>query len=156
MSKTTGVSKTAPVIELNAGEQQDILNKLGRLTKKSLNVISKAVIATKVCGFCLDNKPRRKNLAGNCASCNGLGVVDDFERNKWGAEQILGRKLPMPKSIEMKLEDKRDKEELIKAFKGIHRADAEKMLAEMDRQLKNNMSRDVSILEVSDADEDED
>lgn len=150
MPKHLEAQKTAGIIEVGQEEQQKVLDELGTLTKKSIDVIRKAVIATKVCAFCVDGKSKKINKDGNCASCNGNGVVDDFDRNKWGAEQVLGRKLPMPKAIEMRLDDKRDKEELVKSFSGLkNKAELEKMLDMLESNVTSASRMEPILSEVT-------
>lgn len=136
------------VIQVDPAEQEHLQSKLGRLSKKSIDVIAKAIVAKKACGFCLDDKPRRKNKDGKCAACNGAGEIDDFERNKWGAEQVLNRKLPIPKAVSMVLDDKRDKEKLAAAFRNMSKEKVLKLLGQMDRSLAAAERMDRTLLET--------
>jgi hypothetical protein len=127
------------VMQLEAREKRILDEKVGRLSDKAVRVIFKALTAEKPCYICVgaNREPKKKDEHGNCYFCGGTGLVDDFERNKWGSEQVLGRRLPMPKAVEMKISDSGDKAALAAALR---KMDPSKILemqnmfnAELDR-----------------------
>ncbi len=116
------------VLDVSQKEQADLLDKLGSMTRKALRVIYEAIVATKLCYMCLgrpgtDHEPLKCDSLGKCLNCAGSGRVPDFDRNKWGVNEVMARKLPMPKAIEMRVEDKTDKLALAKLFMGMKKDD---------------------------------
>ena len=138
MPKHSDVQKSETVISVQSDEHQELLERLDPGIKPAIRVILKAVIARKPCPSCTKKgkKDYAKNKLGDCAVCSGTEQVDDFERNKWGVEQLLGRKLPTPKAVEMRVEDKSDRKELARIFHetmGVEQL--ESALSEIDRRL---------------------
>lgn len=144
------LSKTdKPTIEVPANEQAELLAKMEPLTTPALSVIRRNIAAKKVCVMCATKEPKKLNVSGRCISCDGAGMTDDFDKQKWAAEQVLGRKLPMPKAVEMRISDNKDKEELAKAFKDFSEDDVESMLSSLNKRLRDNRKADVTIHEIA-------
>jgi hypothetical protein len=141
------------VIEVAANEQAALLLKLDPDVNPAFTVVRKNLTAKKVCAMCLDGEPKKLNINARCLSCDGVGLLDDFEKQKWASEQVLGRKIPMPKAIEMKVTDAKDKEDLMKDAKGMSADQARAALKDLDRRFKEAGRKQV-IQEVVEEKED--
>ncbi len=127
------------VMQLEAREKKILDEKIGRLSDRAVRVIFNSLNAKKPCYLCVgaNREPKKKDENGNCYFCAGTGLVDDFERNRWASEQVLGRRLPMPKAVEMKISDTGDKAALAAALR---KMDPTKIL-EMEKMFNSELDR---------------
>lgn len=98
------------------------------LVEPSYAEVKAALTATKPCGLCLNGEPKKKNQEGNCLMCNGSGIIRDHEQRKWAAELVISRADPAPKSVEMKIDDNRDKEKLAEKYANLSKEEVDRLL----------------------------
>jgi hypothetical protein len=111
-------------VEVSQEEQKQLLDSMSGMARKAVRKVFENLVAEKLCYMCLGrpgeiSTPLKVGDDGKCVNCLGKGRVADFEKNKWAVNEILARKIPMPKAIEMKLEDKTDKAALAQVFLGL-------------------------------------
>lgn len=135
-------ASSTPAVEVSQEEQRQLLEKLGGMTRKALAKIYENLVATKLCYMCLGRPgdcqdPLKRGEDGKCVNCAGVGRVPDFEKNKWAVNEVMARKLPMPKAIEMRVDDKTDKVALAKFFMGLPKA----QVLELERKWNAEVER---------------
>lgn len=86
------------------------------LWKPTLTEVKENLNAVQPCNFCLSGTPKKTNGEGRCLMCDGKSVVPDRDR-RWRAVLFIGdRHAPTPKAVEMRIDDNRDNEELLKQY----------------------------------------
>lgn len=95
-------------------EREEAKTRRNKLVNPSYDEVEAALKALKICDGCTEDKVKRKGADGLCIMCKGVGLVRDKDERKWAAVFVLERADPAPKSVEMIVDDHRDKEALIK------------------------------------------
>jgi hypothetical protein len=144
------------VISVPREEQKELLGKLGKMSPKAINVIFEALVAQTLCPMCWGRKteekaPLKVDDLGRCVNCKDAHYVADFEKNKWAANEILGRKLPMPKAIEMKVDDGVDRAELARAFLSMPKEDVMALHRTFNHALENVQKKAILVQVVEEA-----
>lgn len=140
----------AQALEVSQEEQKQLLESMSGMARKAIKKVFENLVATKLCYMCLgrpgtDTLPLKVDENGKCVNCLGAGRVADFERNRWAVNEILARKIPMPKAIEMRVEDKSDRAALAKIFAGMPKA----QVMEMERIWSAQLERVAKAVPVA-------
>ena len=118
-------------VKLKQRLYDDIFQSIMGLKEQAMKWWKTSLDSKIVCNGCLDETPRKKNKAGACAYCDGSGYVADKEQRNMAFKEVIARLSPAPKAVEMKIDDNRDKEELMKKYEGMPKEEVEKLLAQM-------------------------
>lgn len=141
MPRHSAVPQEKRTLAISSFEQHNILKEMKEFLTECKSVLKKSFVAKVPCKMCLSGKPMKLNAEGKCLSCDGVDVIDDHDRQKWAFEQVYGRFCPMPKSVEMRLEDNRDKEELAPGIESIKDpAKVDEMLRMMDQAVGSDLT----------------
>ena len=120
--------KTNSVNHINEKDRKRAYEKIKELTDQACDELERCINATKPCNFCVGGTPKKTNNSGKCLLCDGVGLVPDNDTRKGAREDILSRVAPAPKNIEMKVDDKRETEELVKRWEEKSPEDVRKAL----------------------------
>ena len=131
MAKHAETKKEKRIVTINEKDREHAFNKLKELTNGACAEIKAALEALKPCGFCLNGDPKKKDEAGLCVMCAGKNMIRDHEQRKWGAEQVLTRVAPAPKSVEMKVDDSRGIEKLMEDYENKSPEEVDALLAKL-------------------------
>lgn len=113
-------------------EREKAKNRRKSLVDPSYDEVEAALKAVKPCSHCTDKEPKRRNEAGNCFLCDSKGLMRDHDQRKWAAEFVLSRADPAPKSVEMVIDDHRDKEAILKSLSDLPESKVDELLKQMD------------------------
>ena len=139
MAKHTAEAKNNKALSFKQHMYDDIFQSILGLKEKAMAWWKKSLEATLVCNGCLDERPRKKNKDGVCAFCNGEGYVPDKDQRNMAFKEVVARLSPAPKSVEMKIDDNRDKEDLMKKYENMPKEEVERLMAQMDIRVKGEV-----------------
>jgi hypothetical protein len=124
-------------VTISEKEREEAKVRRNKLVNPSYDEVEAALKAVKICDGCNDKgEIKRKNAEGQCVLCGGKGLVRDKDERKWAAVFVLERADPAPKSVEMVVEDKRDREKLIEEVSQKSDAEVDALLEQMGVSVK--------------------
>ena len=131
MSRRAAERNEKKGIYVGEREREEAKTRRNKLINPSYDEVETALKAVKICEGCTEDKVKRKDANGLCIMCKGTGIVRDKDERKWAAIFVLERADPAPKSVEMIVDDHRDKEALIKEMSEKSDAEVDALLGAM-------------------------
>lgn len=136
MSRRAAERNEKKGVYIGEKEREEAKTRRNKLVNPSYDEVEAALKAVKICEGCTEDKIKRKGPDGLCIMCKGAGVVRDKDERKWAAVFVLERADPAPKSVEMVVEDKRDREKLIEEVSQKSDAEVDALLSQMGIDVK--------------------
>lgn len=136
MAKHATESKDKKALSFKQHLYDDVFQSILGLKEQAMRWWKYSLESKLVCNGCIEGKPRKENTEGKCAHCNGEGYVPDKEQRNMAFKEVVARLSPAPKAVEMRIDDNRDKEELMKKYEGMPKEEVERLLAQMDIAVK--------------------
>ncbi len=136
MPKHAETPQAKKVLKFKQSLYDGIFSSILELKEKVMEWWKYSLDAKLVCNACLEGSPRKKNEKGVCAFCDGTGYVPDKDQRNVAFKEAIARLSPAPKSVEMRIDDNRDKEELMKQYEGLPKEEVDRLLEQMNLRVR--------------------
>lgn len=140
MSRRAAERSEKKGIVIGDKEREEAKTRRNKLVTPSYDEVEAALKAVKICDGCTEDKIKRKDADGLCILCHGKGLIRDKDERKWAAVFVLERADPAPKSVEMIVDDHRDKEKLIEEVAAKTDDEVDALLTQMGIDVKEKDS----------------
>src|SRR3990167_5017502 len=139
MPKHAVEAKDEQAVQLKQGLYDQIFRDILGLKKKVMEWWKYSLESKLVCNGCIDDRPKKLNAEGFCAWCAGTGYVPDKDQRNVAFKEALARLSPAPKAVEMRIDDNRDKEELMNLYKGKSKEEVDALLEKLNIPIKGEV-----------------